>query len=146
MTARTYDFLSLTSFNEAIDIWLNGSKTRKILTRSDYDTIKTILQNPEQKIESINYRHWVRKNFVIQKIGVNDIVMKTSSHRPKKNKDDDNARPLLVREELYQAFCETHLQNSHGGLNQTWNNVKKKWGYNFNYNMLGNIYKISHLK
>jgi hypothetical protein len=54
--------------------------------------------------------------------------MKIGSYRSKKNKDDDNAKPLLVREELYQAFCEAHLQNSHGGLNQTWNNVKKKWG------------------
>lgn len=131
MTSRIYDFLPLASFNEAIEIWLNGSRTRKLLTRSDYDTIKAILKNLEQetpKTESISYRYWVKKNFTIQKIGVNDIVMKIGSRRSKKNNDNDNTKPLLVKEELYDAFCEAHLQNDHGGLNQTWNNVKKKWG------------------
>src|SRR5436309_3869373 len=87
MTTFTYDFLSLTSFNEDVDIWLDGYKTRKLFTRTDYNKIKDILENPEKKIESTNYRYWVRKNFVLQKIGFNNVVMKISSNRSKKDND-----------------------------------------------------------
>ena len=44
MSIREYNFISLSSFNEAVEQWKNGSMNRKILTRSDYNDIKTTLQ------------------------------------------------------------------------------------------------------
>ena len=49
MTTFTYDSLSLTSFNEVVGIWLDGFKTRKLFTRTDYNKIKDILENPKKK-------------------------------------------------------------------------------------------------
>ena len=125
MSIREYNFISLSSFNEAVEQWKNGSMNRKILTRSDYNDIKTTLQGSNTQ-KNANQRYNIRSKFVLQKIGDNEIVMCICKNRTKKN--DDNLKPLLVKEELYQVFCKAHLQNNHGGQNQTWNNIKKTWG------------------
>jgi hypothetical protein len=118
----TYNFLTLLSFEETVQKWLSGSKTRKILTRDDYNKIKNILINPTSKIADPGYRHTVRNNYLLQKIGNDFVVLKKNTRRSSGDK-----KPLLVKEDLYKIFCEAHLENNHGGQAQTWKNIKKNW-------------------
>ena len=48
-----YNFLTLSSFEETVQKWLAGSSTRKILTRDDYNKIKSILPDPTSKIADL---------------------------------------------------------------------------------------------
>ena len=129
-TQTTYNFISLTSFEETVNNWLAASKSRKIITRNEYNKIKAILADPNEKIENANYRYWAKKKFALQTIGNNVILLTKRSNKSKRNDTINNEefKPVLVREELYKEFCEAHLQNNHGGQAQTWRNVKDKWG------------------
>src|SRR6266511_4223879 len=117
-----YNFLTLSSFQETVQKWLSGSSTRKILTRNDYNEIKSILSNPTSRVANPGYRHTIRNRYLLQKIGDDFVVLKKNTSRKK----GDN-KPLLVKEDLYRVFCEAHLENNHGGQAQTWNNIKKNW-------------------
>jgi hypothetical protein len=129
-TSTLYNFISLTTFEETVDNWLAVSKSRKIITIEEYNKIKTILTNPNEKIENANYRYWAKKKFALQTIGNNVILLIKYSNKSKKNDAINNEvlKPVLVKEKLYKEFCEAHLQNNHGGQSQTWLNIKNKWG------------------
>jgi hypothetical protein len=119
----TYNFLTLSSFEETVQKWLSGSSIRKIITRDDYNKIKNILANPTSKIADPNYRHSVRNHYLLQKIGDDFVVLRKSTG----NRRGDS-KPVLVKEDMYRVFCEAHLENNHGGQTQTWKNIKKNWG------------------
>ena len=94
-----YNFLTLSSFEETVQKWLAGSSTRKILTRDDYNKIKSILPDPTSKIADPGYRHTVRNHYLLQKIGDDFVVLKKCTGCKK----GDN-KPLLVKEDLYRVF------------------------------------------
>jgi hypothetical protein len=129
-TSTTYNFISLSTFEETVDNWLTASKFRKIISRDEYNKIKSILTNPNEKIENANYKYWAKKNFALQTIGNNVVLLVKRSNKSKNNDTTNNEefKPVLIKEELYKEFCKAHLQSNHGGQSQTWRNIKEQWG------------------
>ncbi|CAG8636217.1 12379_t:CDS:2, partial [Rhizophagus irregularis] len=106
-------------------------RDKAFIDEETYKDIVKLLSENNKTLHDPNWRNWARNNFVLEIVGTNNIVHKIPSKRAKEAIEKKQAGtitlPVLIKERMWNEFCNAHVQLGHGGVSNTYAKLKSKW-------------------
>ena len=127
-----YSFISRVNFYKITSEYLENVKGRdkRLIDKKQYDEIKSVLLS-ESVNNDYSFRNWCNNNFVLLN-SKNDHILcrklsnKTQNVMIKEGKSPDPL-PVLILEEMYQVFCQEHINSIHARQKTLYNKLRSKW-------------------
>ncbi|KAK9458323.1 hypothetical protein V1511DRAFT_37700 [Dipodascopsis uninucleata] len=104
-------------------------KNKSLISRDMYEDIKIVLEDGTTNVRSAQFRFWAKKNF---QLFYDSEGQKKVMHK---------AKPVAVREELYNVLTVCHMQAKHGGRDKTLCQLRQ-WHSRVPKNLISQFIKI----
>ncbi|CAB4489052.1 hypothetical protein RhiirA5_418394 [Rhizophagus irregularis] len=99
-------------------------RNKAFIDEETYKDIVKLLSENNKTLHDPNWRNWARNNFVLEIVGTNNIVHKIPSKRAKEAIEKKQAGTItllvLIKERMWNEFCNAHVQLGHGGVSNTY--------------------------
>src|SRR5436305_7134417 len=135
-------FISVETFEEIISNYKASLKNENqwnilLISQNIYEDIKKALLG--ELVQDTLFRKWARSHFCYITVGSDHVIHIKLNDRKENAKNNINKHihslPVLIRENMYTAFCSAHLDVSHKKLTGTYDKLRSEWG-NINRNMV----------
>src|SRR3954447_8221733 len=123
---ETFSFISSKTFKEIIVQYANSLKNKNkynvhLIDQKTYDDIKNFLL--DENVQDANFKRWARGHFCYITVGNDHVVHILLNNRIVNASNNTNKNihslPVLIKENMYKAFCLAHNDVSHKKIANT---------------------------